>query len=175
MCGCGSSSTDQEAEFAAAAKPLLSALPWAALPRGKRRTGGASPARFGAACWIRGVGRPVLTIHRELLRFARNDNFGCHCEERFSATKQSRAVIALNQHQEPPMRAQVLTAKRTLLVAADVPPPLPGPGQLLIAVRACAVCRTDLHVVDGELSEPKLPLIPGHEIIGTVVEPGADV
>jgi len=73
------------------------------------------------------------------------------------------------------MRAQVLTAKRTLLVAADVPPPLPGPGQLLIAVRACAVCRTDLHVVDGELSEPKLPLIPGHEIIGTVVEPGADV
>jgi len=70
------------------------------------------------------------------------------------------------------MRAQVLTAARRPLAAADLPPPRPGPQQLLIAVRACAVCRTDLHVVDGELPNPKLPLVPGHEIIGTVVEKG---
>ena len=73
------------------------------------------------------------------------------------------------------MRAQLLTAVGQPLVAGDVPPPRPGPGQLLIRVSACAVCRTDLHVVDGELPDPKLPLIPGHEIVGTVVETGADV
>jgi len=70
------------------------------------------------------------------------------------------------------MRAQVLTAARRPLADADLPPPSPGAQQLLIAVRACAVCRTDLHVVDGELPNPKLPLVPGHEIIGTVVEKG---
>jgi propanol-preferring alcohol dehydrogenase len=73
------------------------------------------------------------------------------------------------------MRAQLLTAPGHDLVAADVPPPLPGPGQVLIRVRACAVCRTDLHIIDGELPDPKLPLIPGHEIVGSVVETGADV
>src|SRR5271168_3492996 len=70
------------------------------------------------------------------------------------------------------MRAQILTAARRPLAAAELPAPRPGPQQVLIAVRACAVCRTDLHVVDGELPDPKLPLVPGHEIIGTVVEKG---
>ena len=70
------------------------------------------------------------------------------------------------------MRAQVLTAAGRPLTAAELPAPHPGPQQVLIAVRACAVCRTDLHVVDGELVDPKLPLVPGHEIIGTVVEKG---
>jgi len=70
------------------------------------------------------------------------------------------------------MRAQVLTATGGLLAVAELPAPRPGPQQLSIAVRACAVCRTDLHVVDGELPGPKLPLVPGHEIIGTVVEKG---
>ncbi len=55
---------------------------------------------------------------------------------------------------------------------ADLPAPRPGPGQLLIHVRACAVCRTDLHVVDGELAQPKLPLVPGHEIVGLVEHKG---
>jgi alcohol dehydrogenase, propanol-preferring len=73
------------------------------------------------------------------------------------------------------MRAQVLTEPRRPLAAADLPPPQPGPRQVLIAVRACAVCRTDLHVYDGELADPKLPLVLGHEIIGNVVEAGADV
>src|SRR5690348_18062343 len=73
------------------------------------------------------------------------------------------------------MRAQVLSAARRPLAAAELPAPCPGPQQLLIAVRACAVCRTDLHIVDGELTEPKLPLVLGHEIIGTVVEKGESV
>jgi len=73
------------------------------------------------------------------------------------------------------MRAQILTAPRTGLLAAEVPPPRPAVGQVLIAVAACAVCRTDLHIVDGELPDPKLPLVPGHEIVGRVVETGAGV
>jgi propanol-preferring alcohol dehydrogenase len=73
------------------------------------------------------------------------------------------------------MRAQVLTAPGRPLTEVELPAPRPSPQQLLIAVRACAVCRTDLHVVDGELPDPKLPLVPGHEIIGTVVEKGEAV
>ena len=73
------------------------------------------------------------------------------------------------------MRAQVLAVTERPLAAAELPAPHPGPQQLLIAVRACAVCRTDLHVVDGELPDPKLPLVPGHEIIGIVIEKGESV
>jgi len=57
----------------------------------------------------------------------------------------------------------------------DLPNPRPNADQILIRVHACGVCRTDLHVVDGELTEPKLPLVPGHEIVGTVVEQGEKV
>src|ERR687884_680095 len=64
------------------------------------------------------------------------------------------------------MRAMVLEAPRTLLVAAELPRPEPAPGQLLVRVLACGVCRTDLHVVDGELPHPKLPLVVGHQIVG---------
>ncbi|MGE5268732.1 MAG: zinc-dependent alcohol dehydrogenase family protein [Thiohalocapsa sp.] len=71
------------------------------------------------------------------------------------------------------MRAQLLTAPGQPLAAVDLPAPQPTPTQLLIEVRACAVCRTDLHVVDGELPQPKLPLVPGHEIVGTVIGKGA--
>jgi propanol-preferring alcohol dehydrogenase len=70
------------------------------------------------------------------------------------------------------MRAMVLDRPGQPLRAREVPRPVPGPGELLLRVHACAVCRTDLHVVDGELPGPKLPLIPGHEIVGTVVEQG---
>jgi propanol-preferring alcohol dehydrogenase len=67
----------------------------------------------------------------------------------------------------------LLDAPRSPLRAADVADPRPGPDDLLLRVEACAVCRTDLHVVDGELPDPKLPLVPGHEIVGTVVAAGA--
>jgi len=61
------------------------------------------------------------------------------------------------------------------LALADLPIPEPGAGQVLVRITACAVCRTDLHVIDGELPGPKLPLVPGHEIVGTVVKLGAEV
>jgi propanol-preferring alcohol dehydrogenase len=70
------------------------------------------------------------------------------------------------------MRAMILEAPGAPLRPAELPLPEPGPGQVLLRVRACAVCRTDLHVVDGELTEPKLPLVPGHEIVGEVVRSG---
>jgi propanol-preferring alcohol dehydrogenase len=66
----------------------------------------------------------------------------------------------------------VLHAPRSALVPADLPPPEPEPGELLLEVAACGICRTDLHVVDGELPRPKLPLVPGHQIVGRVVEGG---
>ena len=70
------------------------------------------------------------------------------------------------------MKAMVLAAAQRSLELRDVPQPVPVEGQVLIQVAACAVCRTDLHVVDGELPNPKLPLIPGHEIVGRVVAAG---
>jgi propanol-preferring alcohol dehydrogenase len=70
------------------------------------------------------------------------------------------------------MRAMILDAPRGFLRAADVERPAPGRQQVLLRVRACAVCRTDLHVIDGELPHPRLPLVPGHEIVGTVVAAG---
>jgi alcohol dehydrogenase, propanol-preferring len=73
------------------------------------------------------------------------------------------------------MRAMILAAQRQPLRLSCVASPSPGPGQVLIRVNACAVCRTDLHVVDADLTEPKLPLIPGHEIIGTVARAGEGV
>src|SRR5690242_16217078 len=73
------------------------------------------------------------------------------------------------------MRAMVLEQPRTPLIARDLPLPAAGPGQIRIDVEACGVCRTDLHIVDGELTEPKLPLILGHEIVGSVVQAGETV
>jgi propanol-preferring alcohol dehydrogenase len=72
------------------------------------------------------------------------------------------------------MRAMLFEKAGQPLRQADMPKPKPGAGQLLIRVHACAVCRTDLHVVDGELAQPKLPLVPGHEIIGIVEEKGTE-
>ncbi|HAG09169.1 MAG TPA: alcohol dehydrogenase [Desulfotomaculum sp.] len=71
------------------------------------------------------------------------------------------------------MRAMILEAPGKPLREADVPTPEPGPGQVLIRIRACGLCRTDLHIMDGELKEPKLPLIPGHQLVGTVIAAGA--
>lgn len=65
-----------------------------------------------------------------------------------------------------------LRAPATALVPADLAIPQPGPGQVLVRVRACGVCRTDLHVVDGELPDPRSPVIPGHEVVGTVAALG---
>ncbi|HEV8660471.1 MAG TPA: alcohol dehydrogenase catalytic domain-containing protein, partial [Thermoanaerobaculia bacterium] len=73
------------------------------------------------------------------------------------------------------MRAMLLREPRARLELVDVPAPKPRDGQILIRVSVCAVCRTDLHVVDGELQDPKLPLIVGHQFVGTVEGSGERV
>ncbi len=70
------------------------------------------------------------------------------------------------------MKAMILKKPGMPLVEEDIPVPEPGPYQVLIKVTACGVCRTDLHIICGELTGPKLPLVPGHEIVGTVASTG---
>jgi propanol-preferring alcohol dehydrogenase len=73
------------------------------------------------------------------------------------------------------MRAMILEKAGTPLRFGDIPRPVPTDEQILLQVSACGICRTDLHVVDGELTEPNLPLVPGHQIVGQVVEKGRAV
>ena len=73
------------------------------------------------------------------------------------------------------MRAMVLRRPGERLAMEERPDPAPGPGQIRIRIEACGVCRTDLHVVDGELPDPKLPIVPGHEIVGRVEAGGEGV
>ena len=73
------------------------------------------------------------------------------------------------------MRAMMLESPRSRLALRERPLSAPQAGEILLAVAACGVCRTDLHVVDGELSDPKLPLVPGHEIVGRVAAIGPGV
>ena len=81
------------------------------------------------------------------------------------------------------MRAMVLRRAGERLAMEERPDPVPGPGQIRLRIEACGVCRTDLHLVDGELPDPKLPIVPGHEIVGRIdavgegvgLEPGARV
>ena len=73
------------------------------------------------------------------------------------------------------MHAMVLQRAGERLKPVDRLTPVPGPGEVLVRVRACGVCRTDLHVVDGDLTEPKLPIVPGHEIVGEVVAVGTGI
>ena len=74
----------------------------------------------------------------------------------------------------PTMQAMVMDAPGVPLVAKTFPIPQPAAKQVLVKIIACGVCRTDLHIMDSELNQPKLPLIPGHEIVGTVVQLGSE-
>jgi propanol-preferring alcohol dehydrogenase len=74
-----------------------------------------------------------------------------------------------------PMRAMVLENPRAALAMRERPLPVCGRGEILVEIAACGVCRTDLHVVDGELPDPKLPVVPGHEIVGRVTALGEGV
>ncbi len=73
------------------------------------------------------------------------------------------------------MRAMILDAPGQSLRVAELPVPTPQPEQVLLRVHACGICRTDLHIVDGELTQPKLPLVPGHQIVATVEATGERV
>jgi len=79
-----------------------------------------------------------------------------------------------NMHILKTMHAMVLHKPGQALQYSEVSVPKPGSDQVLIRVHACGVCRTDLHIVDGELPEPKLPIIPGHEVVGTVIQKGVN-
>ena len=81
----------------------------------------------------------------------------------------------LQQVMPPTMKAMVMEVPGQLLVSKILPLPVPSATQVLIKIIACGVCRTDLHIMDSELPDPKLPLIPGHEIIGKVVQTGSEV
>src|SRR4249919_3956954 len=83
---------------------------------------------------------------------------------RYAARQVSRATIVARAL----MQAMQLTQPRIPLAFVSFPDPTPGAGEVRVRVAACGVCRTDLHVVDGELPHPRLPLIPGHEIVGRV-------
>src|SRR5256885_16441549 len=80
----------------------------------------------------------------------------------------SSATDPARMTRPPTMRAMLLDATGQALRASTLPLPVPQSGQVLIAVHACGVCRTDLHLVDGELPDPKFPVLPGHVIVGTV-------
>ncbi|MGB9600791.1 MAG: zinc-dependent alcohol dehydrogenase family protein [Myxococcota bacterium] len=73
------------------------------------------------------------------------------------------------------MRAMVLCKQREKLILSDMPIPEINQNEVLIKVEACGICRTDLHILDGELNEPKLPLVMGHQIVGTIVKKGKNV
>ena len=73
------------------------------------------------------------------------------------------------------MQAMVLSALKTPLVWTELPDRLPGPNEIRVKIGACGVCRTDLHVIDGDLKDPQLPIIPGHEIVGRIELLGSDV
>ena len=101
---------------------------------------------------------------------------------RFRSAKQTRDGIVFlavasraRRTFRPSVRAMVLRAARTPLVPAELPLPEPGPGEVRVRVAACGVCRTDLHVADGDLPRPKLPLVLGHEVVGRVDAVGAGV
>src|ERR687893_1611610 len=86
----------------------------------------------------------------------------------FGAPHSPKAVVAGRRRSLQRVRAMVLDAPRSPLRPADLPAPGPGHGEVLLEVAACGVCRTDLHVVDGELPGPVLPLVPGHQIVGRI-------
>lgn len=84
-------------------------------------------------------------------------------------------TIKLRERLPRTMRAMVLEQPGKPLIVKDIPLPVHSTQQVLVKVIACGICRTDLHVVDGELSNPRLPLIPGHEIVGVIVDIGSEV
>src|SRR5262245_25973692 len=93
--------------------------------------------------------------------------------DRVAGQYPERLDHSLTSRRTAPMRAMVLDAGARL-TERNLPQPEPGPHQVLVRVIACGVCRTDLHIRDGELNPPRLPLVLGHEVVGTVEAVGAE-
>src|SRR5215831_4919027 len=91
---------------------------------------------------------------------------------RFHVDEDQRVIASrpakLSQTQEQPMYAMVLTARGRPLAGMERTDPRPGPGEVRVKIGACGVCRTDLHVVDGELPDLRYPIVPGHEVVGRI-------
>src|SRR5262245_42170840 len=87
--------------------------------------------------------------------------------------RRSSAPSSAGSSAPPDMRAMVMTAPQRPLVARELPTPEPGPAQVRLRVTACGLCRTDLHILDGELPARRLPLVPGHQVVGVVDAVGA--
>src|SRR5690242_11196173 len=81
-------------------------------------------------------------------------------------------VPAKTQQERYPMKAMLLSEtapiEQSPLALTEIPDPTPGPGEVRVAVRCCAICRTDLHIIEGDLPAIKRPIVPGHQIVGTV-------
>src|SRR5262249_52879720 len=128
-------------------------------------------------CSVMHLHQPRRLKSLELAKFGTHGLHGAGCSGRsilVAAVPRLRYRIRVNRISggDLTMRAMILDAAHSLLRLAEMPVPSPGPEQVLIRVHACGVCRTDLHVADGELPHPKLPLILGHEIVGTVEKVG---
>jgi propanol-preferring alcohol dehydrogenase len=114
-----------------------------------------------------------LKDHHDRFRPASSDRRAAY-RQRWKSPKRNRAP-EVQVRMPATMHAMLLDAPGTPLRWVEVPIPEPGPGQLRVKVAACGVCRTDLHVADGDLTDPKRPIIPGHEIVGRVDKVGAGV
>ena len=134
-------------------------------PRGKR-----PPTRRSAALFAH-VTSPLLGIDQD-------HGDGKQLQQSFDPSAGLRVRTGVRVHRVPslpyarPVRAMILDKSRGALREGTLPDPVAGPGEVLIDVHACGICRTDLHVVDGELEHPKLPLVPGHQIVGRVLSRG---
>jgi alcohol dehydrogenase, propanol-preferring len=113
--------------------------------------------------WLRRPSRLAATILCRV-RLGRSDSNIRGCP----SGNGSALLRGVDQETGRTMRAMLLEKQGSPLQLAELPAPLVGPSQLRLRVKACGLCRTDLHIVDGDLTEPKLPLVPGHQIVGTV-------
>jgi propanol-preferring alcohol dehydrogenase len=134
----------------------------------------------GCRCWLRAkeacrTERGHTPRQRSLCELPRRYWIGFAAEKVINGQVVTALPAAASRASEQFMRAALLTEPRRSLVIAERPDPVPGPDDVLIEVRSCGVCRTDLHVVDGELPQPKLPLVAGHQIVGTVAARGERV
>src|SRR5207249_4426014 len=131
-----------------------------------------TPSPIGGRCPTGGWGNKMCLIGGHAALCPPTASF-LSCAHHMSGLRYE--ISPLVNHRMCSMRAMVLDQPNQPLRYTDVPTPQPKANQLLIKVSACGLCRTDLHILDGELNEPALPLIPGHQVVGTVAALGANV
>ena len=137
---------------------------------------GAAATEFGPGLLAEDLPDLLPGVFRGLYRAAEPPKRGCHAAPwPFLSLAVLETTTQEPLNSESAMQAMVLKKLKTALEWTDLPDRQPGPGEIRVKVAACGVCRTDLHVVDGELPDPKVPIIPGHEIVGRIDAIGAGV